>query len=86
MPCMTTFHQHGGFVRTKSTHEWKSTVVAGSYLWLIRIDVDSWVSRRATAAFTSNHAIVSPSYGLSMDELDSSLGLGLYRKIKTVNQ
>jgi hypothetical protein len=53
------------------TYERKSTIVAGSYLWLVRIDKDLGVSSRPPATLASNNAIVSPSDRLSVDKLDS---------------
>lgn len=59
------------------TYKRKSAVSAGGNLRLVRVDEDLGVTQRTTTSVTIDNSVLGPTNGLSVDELDSGIGLRL---------
>lgn len=61
------------------THKWKAAIVARDYLWYVNVDKYLGMTQRSSATIASHQSILGPSHGLFMDQLDCSVGLGLWQ-------
>lgn len=59
------------------THKRETAVVACANLGLVGVDIDLGMASRTTSAVAGNYAVVSPTYGLLVNELNGRIRLGL---------
>lgn len=55
------------------TYEWQAAVCAPADLWLVYVDEDPWVAQGPATTVTFDSAVVCPTNGLLVDELNGSV-------------